>query len=113
MMGGDGGGRTSASPVFPLPWSVEFHQHGLVLRCQVVEICVAELEDVLARAARAGGTGNKDGEGGEEADNGRHDGCQPPPSYYQKQKYIQRLLKGPGATPHHWCEDLLTHSFIR
>lgn len=24
----------------PLPWSVEFHQHGFLLCCQVVEVCV-------------------------------------------------------------------------
>lgn len=60
----------------PLPWSVEFHQHGLVLRCQVVEVCVPELEHVSARGQRGGKKGQqREGEGGKEAGSGRHYGA--------------------------------------
>lgn len=49
------------TPLLPplLPRSVEFHQHGLVLRCQVVEVCVPELEHVSARRPRARKTGQQ------------------------------------------------------
>lgn len=58
-----------------LPRSVEFHQHGLVLRCQVVEVGVPELEHGSARAPHGGTTGQeREADGGKEADGGRHHG---------------------------------------
>lgn len=61
--------------VRPLPWSVEFHQHGLVLRCQVVEVRVPELEHVSARGHGGGKTRQqRERDGGKEAGSGRHVG---------------------------------------
>lgn len=58
----------------PLPWSVEFHQHGLVLRCQVVEVRVPELEHVSAQTNHGGKTGHQhQGNDRKEADSDRHD----------------------------------------
>lgn len=57
-----------------LPWSVEFHQHGLVLRCQVVEVCVAELEYISARGHYGGKISRQQvRDGGKEAKSDSHD----------------------------------------
>lgn len=58
----------------PLPWSVEFHQHGLVLRCQVVEVGVTELEHVSTQRNRGGKTGHQhQSNDRKEAGSDRHD----------------------------------------
>lgn len=58
----------------PLPWSVEFHQHGLVLHCQVVEVCVPELEYISARGQYGGKMSQqRERDGGQEAEGGSHD----------------------------------------
>lgn len=61
--------RKSRPPCLPaaraLPGRVEFDQHGVVLGCQVVEVCVPEHQHVTARRQRGtkkGGEQKRDGD---------------------------------------------------
>lgn len=80
----------------PLPWCVEFHEHGFVLFCQVVEICVAELKHVLVAAARPGKRGQQDRDGGQEADDGRHLARKPPTAFNRPNANVSRIVEARG-----------------